>query len=186
MGEEMIKRIFLDLDGVIRAWDSAVIELYDLNISQKDVSTWGALEERASNLHGISKKDFWEGQNQYFWEGLEFTDEAEGVLALLDKTKLDVVLLTSPTMNNAGWSQSWIRKHLPTYFYSQKYLIGPCKYVCANLESLLIDDAEKNIFPWVQNGGVGFLFPRPWNQMRSRAAMPVKDLEDYLRMLRLI
>lgn len=181
-----VKRIFLDLDGVVRAWDDAVIKLYNLRMNQSEITHWGSIYERAQALYNMSLQEFWDGQGEDFWLNLEFTPEATDVLCLLEKTKKDIVLLTAPTMNNAGWGQQWIRKHMPSYFYKQKYIIGPCKYVCANSQSMLVDDAEKNIDPWIESGGVGFLFPRPWNRMRELAANPVRELEDHLVGLKLL
>ena len=176
----MIKRIFLDLDGVIRAWDDAVIELYKLDIDRSSITRWDFITECAEKQRGLTTSQFWDGQSQWFWENLGMTPEAEGVLKLLRATRKDVILLTSPTMNNAGWSQAWIRKYMPEFFYKQKYMIGPCKYICADTSCLLIDDAEKNIDPFIEHGGRGFLFPRPWNRMRRWAADPVTELEEHL------
>ena len=182
----MIKRIFLDLDGVMRAWDKAVIELYKLDIDPSSITHWNFITECAEEQRGLSVSQFWDGQDQEFWENLELTPEANEIMDLLKRTRKDIILLTSPTMNNAGWSQVWIRKHYPDLFYKQKYMLGPCKYICAEGTSLLIDDAEKNVDPFIENGGNAFLYPRPWNRMRRWASHPVKELEDHLFGLQLL
>ena len=176
----MINRILLDLDGVVRDWCKGIIKLYELDIEIKDIIRWDFVTDFVTKRDGLSVSQFWEGQDQKFWENLELTPEANEIMDLLKRTKKDIILLTSPTMNNAGWSQTWIRKHYPDLFYKQKYMLGPCKYICADGTSLLIDDAEKNVDPFIENGGNAFLFPSPWNKGRRWAAHPVAELANYL------
>jgi len=56
---------------------------------------------------------------------------------------------------------------MPSFFYQKHYLIGPAKHFAATPDSLLVDDSEKNIDMWVAWGGVGLLFPCPWNSGRQ-------------------
>lgn len=129
-------------------------------------------------LTGMTEKAFWEAQDEQFWTGLKFTKDAPELLDYLYSLEIPLFLLTSPTLNNAGWSQKWIRNNLPGFFHDKRYLIGPTKWVCATPDSLLIDDAEKNIIPWNKAGGIGLLWPKPWNYMNG-----IEDGLAYLKAL---
>lgn len=187
----MINKIYIDLDGVIRAWDEAVIELYKLPITRNDIYEWGSVFTEYRRTWGIdlTEKQFWDNMKQEFWTNLKFTDEAPFIIEMLDTIhklgRADVVILTSPTLDNAGWSQEWIRKNMPTYFHSKRYIIGPDKKYLAYPDALLIDDAEKNILPWRERGGVGFLFPRPWNNGRLQKDEGVECLRRTLQLMNL-
>jgi hypothetical protein len=178
----MITKIFLDLDGVIRDWVRGVIKWYDLDCMAQDVLTWSWFEKYVEHL--MTPKEFWEGQTSTFWETLPFTQEAPMILDVMNYIQksgnTSVFLLTSPTLSSAGATQSWIRKNMPKYFSDKRYIIGPPKYACASKNSILIDDAEHNVFPFAEWGGYGFLYPRPWNCKRDSEREGVERLIDYL------
>jgi hypothetical protein len=159
----MIERIFLDLDGVVRDWVRGINEYYHIDVKEEEITKWNYLTEFVMDKLKISEYEFWENQNELFWTGLKFTSEAPELLSYLESIRIPVFLFSAPTLNNAGWSQNWIKNNLPQYFNTKQYLIGPVKWVCANPNSLLIDDAEKNIIPWTKAGGIGLLWPKPWN-----------------------
>jgi len=165
-----MKKIFLDLDGVIVDWDQGVIDWFNLDATHEDVTHWGSL----CDMTGLSDADFW-GQlcEEWFWEGLKFTEYAAEVLYYLKD--LDVCLLTSPAMHTAGWRQNWIQKNLPEYFHAKRYLIGPGKEHVARADTILIDDYEVNVNKFREAGGEAILFPQPWNSNKG------KDKVDYLR-----
>jgi len=176
----MIKKIFLDLDGVVRDWTRGVIKWYDLDCMAQDVQSWNFFEEYVERTLKMSPKEFWEGQTYTFWETLPFTKEAPAILDIMDHVKATVFIMTSPTLTNAGATQTWIRKNMPKYFADKRYIIGPPKYACANEDSILIDDAEKNAFPFAEWGGYSFLYPRSWNCKRRLENDGVEALMEYL------
>jgi hypothetical protein len=176
----MLKRIFLDLDGVVRDWVDGIKKLYEVDFSPEHVNDWGWLTSFVCSYHKISEQEFWEKQDEKFWLGLQFTEDAKRILSLVEQSQCKVCLLTSPTLNNAGWSQQWIRENMPTYFQEKRYLIGPAKYMCAHEDSLLIDDAEKNVNDWFDYGGLAFLYPAPWNASNGLSHIAVETLEEVL------
>ena len=180
----MIKKIFLDLDGVVRDWTRGIIKWYSLDCMAQDVQSWDFFEGYVKRELKMTAKEFWEGQTATFWETLEFTKEAPMILDVMNHIqkngKVSVFLLTSPTLTNAGATQSWIRKNMPKYFHDKRYIIGPPKYACANEDSILIDDAEKNTFSFAEWGGYAFLYPRSWNLKRKVENEGVEKLIDYL------
>ena len=149
----MIDRIFLDLDGVIRDWPRGINELFGTNISDDEIICWDYMPNRICAEQCISPSQFWDRQGRPFWTRLNFTKDAKEILDIVKGTKLPVYILTATTLNNAGWSQEWIKLHMPDFFHKKMYLIGLAKQACAISTALLIDDAEKNIDPWRCCGG---------------------------------
>lgn len=180
----MINKIFLDLDGVVRNWTGGINKLFGTNIADEEITCWDYITNRICAEKCISVKDFWEKQDRDFWINLEFTKDGQEILDTVAKVKAPVFILTSPTLNNAGWSQEWIKLHMPAFFQKKMYLIGPAKYACATPTSVLIDDAEKNIDPWRECGGIGVLYPRPWNRKRAaskNATLILKENLNYFK-----
>jgi hypothetical protein len=159
----MIQRIYLDLDGVVRDWIGGINNLFGTDFKEEEITRWNYITDYMMNYFRMPEQHFWNYQDKEFWTTLKFTPEAEELLSYLESTKLQVFLFSSPTLNNAGWSQQWVRQNLPSYFNDKRYILGPTKWICANPASLLIDDAEKNIMPWIKAGGIGLLWPKPWN-----------------------
>ena len=53
----------------------------------------------------------------------------------------------------------------------RQFLIGPSKHLCANPETLLIDDSDKNVDSFRKCGGQAVLVPRPWNSLHGLNAL---------------
>ena len=180
----MQKKIFLDLDGVVRDWTRGIIKWYSLDCFAQDVTTWNFFEGYVKEQLNMSPKEFWEGQTATFWETLPFTQDAPKILDIMGHIQrtgtTSVFILTSPTLTNAGSTQTWIRKNMPVYFNEKRYIIGPPKYACASPDSLLIDDAEKNAFAFWDAGGDVFLYPQPWNFERASTKNAVDEMVEFL------
>jgi hypothetical protein len=173
----MINKIFLDLDGVVRDWIKGINRLFKTDLCHSEIVNWDYVTNRVMKERGISEKEFWESQDEDFWIGLEFTRDAKGIFDIIGEANIETCLLTAPTLTNAGYSQQWIKKNMPWYYNNKKYLMGPCKYMVAQPNALLIDDAEKNIDPWIKYGGIGFLWPQPWNRNREHIDKRLEQLK---------
>ena len=158
-------QVFLDLDGVIVDLIRPAYARHGLALDYKNHHNW---EVDLSCFPGTASA-FWEGLTPAFWEGLPFTEEAPFLLEFLKPYK--PTILTSPTRNSATAKLLWLRKNLPDYYHSKRYLIGPGKIACAREGAFLIDDREETCLKWEDAGGTAILVPRPWNSRR--------DLEDF-------
>jgi hypothetical protein len=172
-----INVLFLDLDGVIRDWVRGVHDIF-IDAPMVEYKTYGSVCKHICKALGISKSYFWELMNENFWVELKFYPWADDVIALLpyDMT----CILTSPTLNSAGWNQQWIRENIPNYFNDKKYLIGPGKRYCAADDALLIDDCEQNVHDFVYDGGHAILFPQTWNKNREYCSDRIGYLQNEL------
>ena len=159
-------KIFLDIDGVVRNWDSGVCQLFGLG--DVLVRSWDTIENLALE-RGVVKtgKEFWEKQTSDFWAGLKMYQHAHDFLSMLEDLvgKKNICLLTAPTLTSAGGTQKWIRKNMPYFFNSKQYLIGPAKHFVAGAGKLLIDDKDDNVIKFREAGGEAIVFPQPWNSM---------------------
>jgi 5'(3')-deoxyribonucleotidase len=157
----VITQIFLDLDGVIIDYCGAVIKHFDLGVKESDLLEYSSVEKIYMEKTGDSRGKFWQRQDEEFWLNLPLYPWAKDMLEMLKPFK--PVILTAPTLNNAGWRQRWIMKHMPDYFQDKRYLIGPAKWSAAHAGALLIDDKPGNITSFNSRGGRALTFPQPWN-----------------------
>jgi len=163
----MIRRIFLDLDGVIIDWCGAAKLWYGLEFDDLDNTSYKFIEEQALLQRGLSRKVFWEGLTGAFWLNLKKYPWADTMLEFLKP--YDPIILTAPTLNNGGWRQQWIRENMGTFFNDKKYIISPAKWACAYPGALLIDDKQSNCTSFIEHGGGAMLFSQPWNTPTFRA-----------------
>jgi 5'(3')-deoxyribonucleotidase len=155
--------IFLDLDGVIINFIEGVCNWYGIPYEPEKVTHWNALPE----LTNTSYEDFWRRINTpLFWKELNFYPYAKLFITELQKHG-EVILLSSPARGCAGYRQNWIQNNLPDFFYSGNYILTPNKAVCANRNTILIDDADHNCISFAKAGGFAILYPQPWNIISS-------------------
>ena len=72
-------------------------------------------------------------------------------------------ILTTPSDNpdSAAGKTRWINAYFPVF--SNRMILTPWKYVCANRESILIDDRDKTVKQFRKHGGHAITFPQIWN-----------------------
>lgn len=164
--------IFLDLDGVLANFHSSVLRAlgrpHDLQISDWDLAA--AL--------GVSPALFWGVQDadELFWLNIEPYDHCARVVDAVRSTGREVYICTSPSRhkNCASHKISWCRQHLGSWTDGRVILVKD-KHLLARTGRMLIDDYEINTQRFTGCGGVGMLFPQPWNSARS------VSLDSFLR-----
>lgn len=169
-----IKRIFLDLDGVLADWASAAIRVHGRD-SQSTVAAWPAGTYDLADVLGVSGNAMWAPINaagESFWATLQpypWCDEVMGLCTDLAPT----TILTSPSKDPgaASGKTRWLQAQFGSGFRS--YLIGPDKVSCARPDAVLIDDADKNCEGFIAAGGRAIVFPQRWNGAHKYADDPV-------------
>lgn len=163
-------KIFLDLDGVMADFNGGVLGWYKADDPYKNPANLGKFG--VDKLIGIPAKEFWAGLTYDFWVSLQPHNDAFEILGLLEEQfgKENICILSSPPNTNAGAAASgkieWIEKHLPDY--SRRFLLGSCKHFCANSNTLLVDDYDKNINLFKEHGGKTLFIARPWNSAHNK------------------
>jgi 5'(3')-deoxyribonucleotidase len=157
------------MDGVIADFNTAYLELINSKLKHDDIKGWDINE-----YTNQTEKEFWNTLDlagEDFWVNIPIYPEAVG---LIQKLRLvnDVTILTSvsPIAPMAAVGKiKWLQKYITPMI---AICIDTDKWKYANSKTILIDDKPDNIIKFINNGGRGLLYPRPWN-------IKFKDLPIY-------
>ncbi len=111
---------------------------------------------------GLSEDQFWNFPEE-FWASLPWTKEGKRILDLAEIFFDDVYLCSTPTKSpeSASGKMKWIRSNMPDY--ARKFVLTPAKWLCANKDTVLVDDGDHNVDAFYNAGGRTILVPRAWN-----------------------
>lgn len=195
----MIKRIYLDLDGVMAETILALLRLYGLDVGKYEYDKYeprgcynlmDAYHTMGGDMFQYDRtdpedknrayKEFWHNAPADIWADAPVTEEFEMVLTrCVEAVGYDNILIaTSPTMDpeQHAAKYAWIESRLPRELRRQ-YSITPRKWMHGyDPHGLLIDDHDTNCDMFRQAneqvGGQGraLLFPRPWNRNHGHCA----------------
>lgn len=186
----MRNKIFLDLDGVIADFTTGYCGLHGLpnpfltNPTFRGDKAWDVIAQT-----GLSVEEFWSPMGRDFWGSLPKTEEADDIIDAIDRTiGLDnTCFLTTPCLTEGcvEGKRDWVNENypgMPILFSStgKGTHVGP-KEFCAAPNAILIDDHTPNIRNWVNAGGIGFLYPRPWNDLHPYEDLAILDLHELLQ-----
>lgn len=163
-----IRKIYLDMDGVLADFDRGVRELCHRDPLPQGT---GTREEKAALWAAIRKVP-------HFYGKLEPMDGAVLFFSLLEDEYGDrVEILTGipkpykGVLYSAEDKTAWVRRYL-----SEKVVINIVyreekPEYCTGPEDILVDDYAKNIREWENSGGTGILYRGPEETLRSIAAI---------------
>ena len=159
----MFYQIFLDMDGVIVNFEAGVRELYGVD--------WHPTEWKIPYKEwGTTFESFWDSvDNKDFWAGLPWHDDGKRIQAIVEPFKPTILSASFLDGATAG-KMAWLRQNYPDTMKDgqRRVLIAngkEAKAAVAGLGKILIDDNNDNIDEWTEAGGIGILFPRPWNRL---------------------
>lgn len=159
-----VKKILIDMDGVIADFVRGCCEAHDRPNPFKGKYRGYNIEE----AWGISTEEFWEPmKNPSFWENLKRFSWSDSIVtkAFSLVGPENVSICTAPS--TIGYTAAvegklrWLDSHYPDI----KKIFTKHKYFCAEPNTALVDDTESKIEAFNEYGGVGILFPQPWNQL---------------------
>ena len=184
-----MKRVFLDMDGVVADWHSSACALHGLKNPAREPDgprgdeAWDMCRHLKIDLH-----KFYKLQDYDFWVGIKKTIEADFIIdaciAALGKSRL--CFLSSPcfTIGCCEGKREWVNRHYPgiplILSISAKLGESPPKDFLADNDSFLIDDCGDTVVKFSDAGGWTYLWPRPWNK-RHMAEKQFEHLYDELR-----
>lgn len=154
----MNPQIFLDMDGVFA--DFVRHSLWAHNKQIPNGVQWLFYEQV-----GLTAEEFWKPleHNYEFWYSIPPLTDG---MVLLDWLKVTfpewLSILTSPGCPGSydpkvDWLKTYYADPPPLAAAKEKWrFAGPGK--------ILIDDHEANVDLFIEAGGTGILFPRPWNR----------------------
>lgn len=151
------------MDGVLTDFVSAALDIHG---APHHLQQWPAGVFDMAQVLGISSSRFWAGidrAGEEFWTGLEEYGWSADLLELVESYG-EWSILSSPSMNPDSISGKlhWLQARFGKSF--RRFLIGPCKHLCAGPDAVLIDDHDGNVDRFIEHGGQAILFPQPWNR----------------------
>lgn len=174
--------IYLDLDGVVVDWSGGVCKL--LNIDKTDPECQKIL--RSDNWlqgwkFGTNEDiDRLVGAAGYsFWYNLELLPWAHDLYNLLSEYS-NVIFLTSPGKFHAGAHAKL--DYIWDHFGNRDYILTKHKYVCASVDSILIDDMQKNMDEWRAHGGICWHWPNQY-KLLDDPSLVTKEFENLRKLL---
>jgi 5'(3')-deoxyribonucleotidase len=167
--------VFWDLDGCLADFVRGCFAFHGKSLPYDEVQ-WDFDKQLE-----LTPEEFWSPLGYEFWKNLPVLNDGAMVLNETVATiGLDNIgVLTSPcqTAGCVDGKLDWIRSNFP--YLDRKVLVGSAKYLCSGPGRILIDDLGKNIEAWEASGGVGILYPQPWNANKGKKI----DLGKYRRYL---
>lgn len=171
----MKNKILLDLDGVLSDFINAAASFH-----KKDPSlvTCYGIEE----CWNIPRNKFWGPLGYDFWANLPLTQEAHTIVKMCENSvgQDNIGIFTSPchTKGCTDGKRDWVAKHFPQF--KRRCFTGKEKPFLASPHFLLIDDTEKQVDSFIEEGGWAFLFPRLWNRNKHLAEVALIELQRKL------
>ena len=152
---------FIDLDDVLNCFTEYCLERMGSTtklseVLERDIVKYSGL--------GLSAQEFWDRVPYEVWSDCPKSELFDFTIkfAVGFAGESNVFILTSP-VDGPGCIEgkiSWIEKYWP---FPGQYIITKHKHLLAGPDRLLIDDSVDNINSFRKGGGIGILFPRPWN-----------------------
>lgn len=174
----MITTVLLDLDGVLADFHGGAMRCFGKTIDDLPPG-----EVWLPKALGITDEEFWQVvNNPTFWSDLEPYPWVTDLPMAISSLGIKWFVATSPSRQPESCSQKvvWLKRHFGSQFHD--YMIGWGKHMLARHDRCLIDDWDKNIGPFIAEGGKAILFPQRFN---AKGAMddPVQYVIKELRKL---
>jgi hypothetical protein len=161
----MFYQVFLDMDGIFVDFDEGVRQRYGVD--------WYPTQWKIPYKEwGFDFKSFWEDVDDVdFWARLPWTEDGKRIVALVEPFKPTILSASFLDGATAG-KMAWLTKNYPDTMKDgqRRVLIAngkEAKQAIAGPGKILIDDNEDTVDEWTDAGGIGILYPRPWNRHRG-------------------
>lgn len=159
----MVKNILFDLDGVLVDWKGGVCKLLDIDeydpIARKILKSDGPIEGykfgTTNDVDNIVQEAGYE-----FWRNLELLPWAMELWDEINSLGKEVFIVSASGKFHAGAHAKldYILEKLNT----RKYVLTKYKYLCANPQSILIDDFYRNVKEFQKAGGIAYEWPNQY------------------------
>lgn len=176
----MIQRIYLDMDGVIADFTSAILARF--GIYDYHPRKWDFYEDL-----GIKKRQFFAAcASHEFWVNIPETPWAMRLYNALSRYA-PVTIATHPTHSPESLSGKveWLQERFGNEFGDYMLCGGGSKHLLAAPSALLIDDNEEYCEAFQDRGGAAILFPATYNSNRghvgSELAFVMSEVESICR-----
>ncbi len=172
--------ILLDMDGILSDYFRSAIQVnFKHNLFPNNDTLYPELLYKKWNTlfkgqWDMAKAleiddDLWWKKTNYldFWENMPKTKECDEVVHIIKDYVTNDNLFICSSHGNCEISSHgkclWLKKYFKDIYKNQ--VLTQHKHLLANERHILIDDNELNIIKFRDDGGIGILFPRPWNSL---------------------
>ena len=180
--------IYLDMDGVVCDFVKRAVEEFIPHQADRFdfMLRWPKGDYDICKLLGVKPKKFWkvvEGYGWQWWAALALYEDAQGLYEWLSNFGR-VVYASTPTLSPdcVKGKLDWIQQQHGVHF--RDYVFTPDKTLLAGHNTFLVDDCDANIEKFIDAGGNGIVWARPWNREElpsgSRRAYVAERLEACL------
>jgi 5'(3')-deoxyribonucleotidase len=173
-------KCLLDLDGLLVDFCKGAHAYHNIPYSTGDSYPYPKGFWDIDTLLPISQDDFWKPFGYDFWANLPWMEDGQQILQLVERLfgVENICICSCPPQdpNAVGGKIEWVKKNIPQY--SRRCIITPRKEFCAHSNVVLIDDRDKNIDTFIENGGHGILVPRLWNRNWPHTANAVWHIQE--------
>jgi 5'(3')-deoxyribonucleotidase len=184
-------KIFLDMDGCISDWLGAACNLCDIDLNDTDIRE--GLKKKNGFLEDfVDEKVLWKNIEEAgvgYWENLDIFPWAKKLYKSLEELGDDFSILSSPGKFTEIASLAcdgkvlWLDKHFDN---KKNYIFAYNKSICASENTILVDDSQHKIDPFVEEGGHGFLWPNPLSLIDGDKDVDdtIDELVDYIERMK--
>lgn len=177
----MNKTVFLDMDGVIVDFQSAILKAHGVRYPDREGVFFQHVDLGLPNMNA-----FWEPTEcSMWWAKLPWTLDGKAILHVVrsfcNKNNYKFKILTHPHGHWTSWAGKsiWLEKN----GLLDDAILTRNKVDLAHHESILIDDSDDNVKQWKY--GKAILVPRRWNsKYQERSCDTIhyvrQALESYL------
>jgi len=156
-------RLALDIDGCIAYWEKSAAKTCGIDYKNEKIRQQIKDGKRMETFVGGDSK-MWpmiDKEGEAWWENIEKTPWADGLVSLLKKKSKDFFFLSSPSRSPICYSGKikWVLKNYPKE--DRSLFLGCKKHFLANPNVLLIDDTDKKVKKFREYGGHAFKWPCP-------------------------
>ena len=169
----MYQQVFLDIDWIFVDFDEGVRQRYNPDWFP---TSWSIPYKE----FGTTFESFWEDlDDAKFWSALPWSKDGKRIIALVEPFK-PTILTAAFLVGAVAGKFAWLKREYPDVMKDgqRRVLIAngkEAKRAIASPGKVLIDDNETSIDEWEAAGGIGILYPRPWNRYRD-SRYPVEYL----------
>lgn len=157
--ENNYKKIYLDMDGVIVDFVDAADRIFNI----KSKNQWNNM-----------KKSHWTKINsigQKFWSDMSWTKDGKDLWNYLRKNYKDIQILSAHPLDKGEselGKRMWLRKNIGSAYAANAIIcLGIDKQTYADVNNILIDDSERNVRQWINQGGIGIYHKNTKNTIKQ-------------------
>lgn len=191
----MIERVFVDMDGVIADYYRVILQYTKANITYDE---WLPGDKGFEEVFGMPYSEVMMNTGSEFWATIPRTPWFDALFRAISHSpateNAEIHILTSPPFveHHEGITPrhisdavcgklEWCRDNVYLLYIGGMVSFSWKKYIAGNEQSLMIDDSEHNIDPFVENGGYGILVPGLHNRRHAEYYDLLEDPDRWFR-----